>query len=368
MIKKLSTLSLSFLLAVSLTACGGGETSAPANNNETNGSSEAPAASGDAGKELVVVDWGGAYTDAHKKASFEPFEKKYGVKITVVSPTDYGKFKAMVETGSVEWDVVSVDTDFAIRAGREGMLEKLDYNVIHKDGIPDNLVFDYGIASSLFSTVIGYNTKAFSTDNHPKSWAEFWDTKTYPGARSFYKSPTWTLEAALLADGVKPEELYPLDVDRAFKSLDKIKGDVKVWWNAGAQPPQLLATGEVPLSAAWNGRITDAKTQGGPVDLEYNQGLVAANVWVIPKGSKNKDLAMKFIDFDIAPEQQVAFSTNIDYAPANQKAIDLLPQDAKDRLGQSPENLKKQIYIDAAWWVDNFDSVNERFQQWLLKK
>jgi len=126
---------------------------------------------GEKGKEtLVIVDWGGALTDAHTKTIFEPFEKEHGVKIVVNSPTDYGKFKAMVESGNVEWDVVNVDSDFVLRGANEGLLEKLDYSVINKEGIVPELVHDYGIGAELFSVAISYNTDAFPTGKHPKSW------------------------------------------------------------------------------------------------------------------------------------------------------------------------------------------------------
>ncbi|WP_052947855.1 ABC transporter substrate-binding protein [Aneurinibacillus tyrosinisolvens] len=361
MLKRLVLASASLILAMSLTACSGG-----GGNNEAAPAGGSSVSSGKT-QNLAIMDWGGAITEAHKKAIFEPFEKKNNVKITVVSPTDYGKFKAMVESGNVEFDVVNVDSDFVIRGGKQGLLEKLDYNVIKKDDIIPQLVDDYGIGAELFSTAISYNTSKFPTGSHPKNWAEFWDTKKFPGPRSLWKYPTGTLEAALLADGVAPDKLYPLDVDRAFASLDKIKKDVKVWWNAGAQPPQLLANGEVVLAEAWNGRVSTAKKQGAPEDVEFNQGLIMGDSWVVPKGVQNKDLAMKFIAFAIAPEQQAAFSSSIDYAPVNKKALDLLSPEVKERLGQSPDKAKSQIVVDIKWWVDNFDKVNERFEQWLLK-
>ena len=262
-------------------------------------------------KELVVVDWGGPYTDAHKKASFEPFEKKYGVKVIVVTPPDMGKLKAMVESGNVEWDVVAVDDYFVVRAGSQGLLEKLDFDVINKDGLPEELVHDYGVPSNLFSTVIAYNTVVFPEGNHPKNWAEFWDTEKFPGPRALNKYAPVTLEAALLADGVEPQDLYPLDVDRAFAKLDELKDDIKVWWTAGAQPPDLLASNEVPLSVAWSGRITAVIQEGAPVGIEFNQGFIASNSWVVPKGAPNKELAMKLIAFMLEPEQQAAFSANM---------------------------------------------------------
>jgi len=317
-------------------------------------------------KELVVVDWGGNYTDVSKKSRYEPFEKKYNVTIKIVSPTDYGKFKAMEQSGNIEWDVVNVDADFAIRGAKDNLFEKLDYNTIKTDGVDKKFISDYGIASETFAVAISYNTGAFTASNHPKTWSDVWDTKKFPGARSFQKYAEGTLEAALIADGVKPDKLYPLDVDRAFKSLDKIKPSVKTWWTAGAQAPQLLATNEVSTAAAWSGRVLAAKKQGSPVDVEYNQALLYADSWVVPKGSKNKDLAMKFINFCTTAETQAAFSKLVDYAPTNSKALPLLSEELKTRLGKST-NSAKQTVANIQWWADNFNTVDARFQKWLLK-
>jgi len=350
---------LGLTLLLSFTGCG----SSGSSSQSTSASS-----SKEESKELVVVDWGGNYTNVRKKATYEPFEKKYGVKITIVSPTDYGKLKAMVNSGNVEWDVVNVDSDFAIRGGKEGLLEKLDFNTIKTDGFDKQFVNDYGIASETFDVALSYNTNTFTGDNHPKTWVDFWDTKKFPGQRSMQKYPEGTLEAALLADGVKPENLYPLDVDRAFKSLDKIKGDVKVWWSTGAEAPQLLANGEISSAAAWSGRVVAAKKQGSPEEVEYNQALVYGDSWVVPKGAKHKDLAMKFINFASEAEQQAEFSRNVDYAPTNSKALPLLTEEIKKRIGISSDNkASNKIYANTEWWADNYNAVNERFEKWLLK-
>jgi putative spermidine/putrescine transport system substrate-binding protein len=354
---KLLLATLTSALLLTMTACGGG--ASPDKATSASGGGEA--------QELVVVDWGGASSEAAKKTVYEPFEKANNVKITVVSPTDVGKLKAMVQSGNVEWDVVNSDTDVALRLEKEGLLEKLDYNIIKKDDIYPELVTDYSIGLQLYFTNIAYNSETFKDGNHPKSWAEFWDTTKFPGARSLYKNPVGTLEAALLADGVAPDKLYPLDVDRAFKSLEKIKKDVKVWWEAGAQPPQLLGTKEVVLSSAWNGRVSAAKAQGSPVDNEFNQSLGMATSWVIPKGAPHKELAQKFIAFAVSADAQAAYSNAIDYAPTNKKALEKLSDDVKKRIGQTPERVKSQIFIDNKWWVDNYDKINERFNKFMLE-
>lgn len=317
--------------------------------------------------DLVVVDWGGENTTARKKAMIDSFEEEFNVNIKVVTPTDYGRLKAMVTGNCTEWDVVNVDSDFVIRAANEGLLEALDYNVIDASGVKENLVTEYGIGAETYSTVISYNTDDYSEEDHTNTWEEFWDIEKYPGDRAMWKYPVTTLEAALLADGVEPDELYPLDVDRAFESLDKIKDYIKVWWSAGAQSPQLLATGEVSLSGSWNGRVLKAASNDAPEAVEYNEGIMLSASWVVPKNAPHKELAMEFINYATQAEQQLKFSQNIDYGSNNQKAVDLMDDELKERLGQTDEQQANQIQVNFQWWVDNYDEVNERFQKWLLE-
>lgn len=220
--KQLIVCLLMVAVLASLAGCGAQESS----NQSSKSSSK--------DKTLVVLSWGGAIQDAQRKAIFEPFEKKYGVKIIEASPVDYGKIKAMVQNGKMEYDVMDVDTDFVPRGVKEKLLQKLDFNVIDKTDLDPTYVSDYSVGAETYTTGISYNTKDFSVSNHPRTWADFWNVQKYPGARCLQKWPLPTLEIALLADGVDPQHLYPLDVDRAFRSLDKIKKYVKVWWDTGA--------------------------------------------------------------------------------------------------------------------------------------
>lgn len=318
-------------------------------------------------KELVVVSWGGALQDAQREAIFKPFEQKYGVKIKEVSPTDYGKLKSMIAAGNTEWDVVDLDMDFVPRAIKENLLEPLDFNVIDKTDLDPMSTNDYSVGAEYYTTGIAYNTQAIKPGSQPKTWSEFWDINKFPEQRTLQKWPLPTLEIALLADGVAPNKLYPLDIDRAFKSLDKIKGNVKSWWATGAQSAQLLTDNEVALGGVWSGRIIAAKKQGAPVDLEVNQSILLVDSWAVPKGTKHKELAMKFIAFATSPQVQADFAKLYPYGVPNKKAYDLMDESTKASLATSPEKRALQVTIDVNWWAENFDKVNDRFQKWLLQ-
>ena len=126
------------------------------------------------------------------------------------------------------------------------------------------------------------------------------------------RHPIYNLEAALIADGVPMDKLYPLDVDRAFKKLEELKPHVLVWWDSGAQSAQILQDGEVDMVGAWNGRIQAAMKEpndkGGPLAITFNQQMLVSDCWLIPKGAPNKDLAMKAIAIMMRPEVNARIS------------------------------------------------------------
>lgn len=343
---------MTLIMVVSLTACGS--------------SGDGSQSSGSGGKEtLVVVTWGGELETALKKAA-EGFEEANNCTLQWESAPDYSKVKAMVDAGDVQWDVMSCDSDFAFRGGKQGLLEKMDYNVIDKDGI-EEYCSDYGIPAYTWANVIAYNSAKYTAETAPQTWAEFWNTDKFPGERSFYKFPYQTLEVALLADGVSKDELYPLDVDRALKSLDKIKDKVSTWWESGAQPQQMLSSGQVDLISAWAGRINSAKAEGSQVDIVMNQAIIVTDSWVVPKGTKHKELAMKFLNFITRAEAGKTFSENITYGPANEKAYDLLDQSIIDTLPSAPKYKDMVATYNPEYWAENYDAVNEKFQAWLLE-
>jgi putative spermidine/putrescine transport system substrate-binding protein len=341
-----------------VTACSGNKETSSQSGGDTKAEKK---------EQLVIVDWGGEGIKNRLKAYIEPFEKEYGVDVVTESPTDYGKLKAMVESGNVEWDVVAAETEFVDRGAADGLLEKIDYDVVDKSNMEPWLAHEYGVGAEIYSVSIAYNKDMMPNGEHPETWAEFWDTEKYPGKRTMWNYPVGLLEIALLADGVKKDEIYPIDIDRAFNSLDKIKDNI-IWWSAGEEAIQLLASGEVPLGNAWNGRVVVAKEDGAPIDIEYKESIVVGDSWVIPKGTKNKELAMKFLDFVTSAESIANWATLMPYLPINPKAKDLIEdKDALKEIENFESQSDSQLTVDTGWWFENFDKVNERFQQWLIK-
>ena len=247
--------------------------------------------------ELVVCSFGGAYQDAQRKALFEPFSRNTGIKIRELTyQGTYSEIKEMIKDKGL--DIVDLDSANFLLGEKQGLWAPVDFSVVNRKKFIPGAVHDFGIASIFYSTVIAYSKEKYPSGTlHPASWADFWDLKEFPGLRALHKSPVVTLEIALLADGVRPQNLYPLDIDRAFKSLDKIKDHI-VWWEYGQEPANLLAQGKVVLSSAWNGRIWAAKhLHELPLAVEWQQGFLDIEYWAIPAASKNKENAAKFIEF-----------------------------------------------------------------------
>ncbi|MFD0916208.1 ABC transporter substrate-binding protein [Pseudahrensia aquimaris] len=336
-------------------------------------------------KELTVVSWGGAYTKSQVEAYHKPYIEKTGVKI---NSEDYNggiaEIKAQVEAGNVTWDIVDVELSDAIRACDEGLLETIDHSQLPpgangkpatEDFLPGTL-YDCAVANIVWSTIFAYDKSKMPEG--PKTMADFFDLQKFPGKRGLRKGAKVNLEFALIADGVPAKDVYsvlatPEGIDRAFAKLDTIKDQV-VWWEAGAQPPQLLADGEVAMTTAYNGRIFNAVAgEGKPFEIVWDGQVWDLDLWVIPKGAKNKDTAMDFLKFSTSTEQLAAQASYISYGPARMSSSPLVGKyysadiDMGPQMPTNPDNLTNAVQNNFEFWADNSDQLTERFNAWLAQ-
>ncbi|TMJ35268.1 MAG: ABC transporter substrate-binding protein [Alphaproteobacteria bacterium] len=325
-----------------------------------------------AGDELTITSWGGAYQESQRKAYFEPFMKE-GNKVTEEEYNgEIAKLRAMVESKAVTWDVVDVDTQTALAACAEGVLETIDWSKLGLDRskfIGGDLQ-DCAVPTIVYATVIAYDTSKMP--DGPKTIADVFDLKKFPGKRGLQKNPFVNLEWALIADGVPQADVYkvlatPEGVDRAFKKLDTIKKDV-VWWEAGAQPPQMLADGQVVMTSAWNGRIYNAVVKDKkPFAIMWDQQGLDWDWWAIPKGGAKVDAAYRFVAFASDPKHQADQTHYISYGPANKDAIPNVDPEILPHLPTADANMKTALVVDPQFWADNGDQLRERFNSWLTK-
>jgi putative spermidine/putrescine transport system substrate-binding protein len=317
------------------------------------------------GRRVVFASWGGAYQDAERDCYCLPFAEKSGATVVQDGPVWLAKFRAMAESGSPIWDVVDVTDTMLYDSGGAGLLEKIDRSAVDVSRIKPDFVDEFGIANVVLSYNIGYSTKVYGPDNHPRSWADVFDTKRFPGKRMLSNDPQPNMEIALLADGVAPDKLYPLDVERAFKKLDTIKNDL-IFWTSSSQAQQLLTDGEVVCGNITNGRAYDAAKKGAKVAVEWNQHIQSVQYLVVPKGAKNVDVAMGLIDEMTKAENQAKLANLIAYAPTNPAAFSAINEDIAPWLCTNPKNADKGFVINAKYWRTILKPLNERFQLWKL--
>jgi putative spermidine/putrescine transport system substrate-binding protein len=319
--------------------------------------------------DLTVISFGGANKIAQDKAFYAPWEKGGGKIIAGEYNGEMAKVKAMVDTKSVTWDLVEVESPELSRGCDEDMFEELDPAMLGKsENYVPGAIQTCGVGFFVWSTVLAYN--ADKLKSAPTGWADFWNTEKFPGKRGLRKGAKYTLEFALMADGVAPKDVYKVlatkeGQDRAFKMLDKLKPSIQ-WWEAGAQPPQYLQSGDVVMSSAYNGRIAAVQKESN-LKVVWTGGVYDFDAWAIPKGAKNAAEAKKFIAFSLAPEQQKTFSENIAYGPANKEAVKLLSADTLQNMPTTEANIKDQVQIDVKFWADFGESLEQRFNSWAAK-
>jgi putative spermidine/putrescine transport system substrate-binding protein len=307
-----------------------------------------------ASDQITFVSQGGAYQKAQTVAILDPATKKLGITINQDSiPDAWPVIKTQVASGKPTWDVVDVPTGYCLRGGEQGLIEKLDFAKLpNAAAMPENYRSPYSVAYEFYSSVLAYRQTKYPAGAAPDSWADFWDVKKFPGRRALRNHPLATLEAALMADGVAPDKLYPLDVDRAFKKLEEIKPYITVWWTSGAQSAQLLNDGEVDMVMAWNGRVSALAGEGAKVGFTYNQGILQNTSLCILKDAPNLPAAVRFLNEAVDPVNQANLPLHIDYGPANPKAFDtgVIKPERAAQLPSAPENARKQALMSYVWW------------------
>ncbi len=318
--------------------------------------------------QLTVVNFGGANGAAQKKAYFEPFEKATGAKVVGVEYNgEQAKIKAMVESKKITWDVVEVESPDIARGCDEGLFEKLDYSKVGaKADFTPAAVHECGIGAFVWSTVMAYNGDKLK--NAPATWADFWDVKKFPGKRAMRKGARYNLEFALMADGVAVADVYKVlatkdGAERAFKKLTQLKPNIQ-WWEAGAQPPQFLVAGDVVMTTAYNGRIDAAQREGKNLKITWTGGIYDLDYWVMPKGTPNKEAALKYIALASSPDAQAEYAKNISYGPTNTKALAKLDAKVLGNLPTSPANAKTALQFNVTFWADQGEALEKRFAAW----
>ena len=341
-----------------------------------------------AAESLTVVSWGGAYGRASRLAVLEPFAAETGIEVKI---DDYNgglaQIRAQVETGIVTWDVVDLETPDLVRGCDEGLLEPVplaslpaaaDGTPAQQDFFPDTIT-DCGPAQLFYATVYAYNSEVFpDAAKRPTTIADFFDMAKFPGKRGMRRTPVVNLEFALMADGVPRERVYEtLDTEaglnRAFAKLDTIKDHI-IWWEAGAQPPQMLADQEVSMTTAYNGRVFNAQVlEKQPFVVVWDGQVLDTGGFGIVAKTKNIGPARKLVEYAARADVQARISWYISYSPTRRSATPLVSTHKETGTVMAPHmptsdaNIGLSLANNWEWWSDRADDVNERFAAWLAR-
>lgn len=340
-------------------------------------------------KDLVFVSWGGAYTASQQGAYHDPYmAENPDIKIVNDDSANeaVAKLRAMKEAGKTTWDLVDMVASDAILSCDEGLVVEVDHDTLlaaAPDGtLPsvdfgDLLVSPCFIPQIVYSTTFGYRIDKVG-DTPPTSINDVFDVEKYPGKRSLEKKPVNNLEWALIADGVPAAEVYSMldtdaGVERAFAKLDTIKDHV-IWWEKGAQTPQLLADGEVIMGSTYNGRLFAViEEEKQPVAMMWDYQVYDLDGWVIPAGGPNQADVEKYLKYATGTQQLADQAKYISYGPARASSAPLVGKhgslgiDMAPHMPTAPANSKNTLLYNYEFWADNVDDLTEKFQAWLIK-
>ncbi|MBV7696271.1 ABC transporter substrate-binding protein [Streptomyces sp. TRM70350] len=319
------------------------------------------------GKTVIVRDSGGTFGAALQKAIYTPFTQETGITVKVLNLDD-APLLAQIKQGRPQCDLINNSMMSHAKYVNQDALEKLDLDRVKSlksAKIPENQITDHAIGNSFYGQCMAYRTDAFG-GKKPESWADFWDTKAFQGSRSMCNpdADLPELEFALLADGVPMDKLYPLDVDRAFKVLTRLRSDIKKFWDSGPLPGVLLSRQEVTMSTVWDGRIADLQKQGVPVARQLNGMRRQFQGYAIAKGAANADNAYQLMDFSLRPEIQANLAKVFPSNPSSPVAYAKLTEDERNALAGAPQYYDKGFDTDLDWWLKNESAVTKRWLEW----
>ncbi len=334
---------------------------------------------------LRIVTWGGAYRKSLDNAFFEPFSDKSGIKIDVVEYKGRSLLPSPTNSkGLADLDVANLSSYEVQKSCELGLIAEIDPDLFTRQTNDSNTESDFlsagihkcGVGSFAWSLAIIFDKTQIKRKREPNSLKSFFNIKRFPGKRSLPEGPKYTLELALLADGVSSGEVYSTlgteeGVARAFAVLDKIK-DHLVWWKKADEPFTQLANKEVVFATAYSGRIfNNISRKRLPIKIIWDRQIYDTLFWSIASDTTNKNLALEFIKFATTPRQLAKLTMQYPYGPLRKSAIDHIGLHSAAKIDlvpfipTHPTNFKTAIQLDSIWWKENGNRMSALFSSWL---
>lgn len=324
-------------------------------------------------EQVIIASTGGAYDRALKDAWFDPFTKATGIEVKIVSATNAemrAKAAAMVKSANVSWDLyLEGEIQAASPAHREVTEDLTEFCApfASKEGLVSNACEAGGALLQSTATLLAYRV-GDDASQRPETWADMWDTDRFSGGRAFpnFDDPWRVLAAALLADGVQKDALFPLDVDRAFRKLDEIRDDVSLWWKTGDQSVQGFRNGGYDLGQIWLTRARSMKDEGLPIDWSYKASFLVGDRIALIQGAPNRDNALKLIAYWLDnPSVQAQACSTLSCTPPSTEAIALMSDEARQSMPTTSDISEHVIVPDAKWINANAAMLLQRWNSWV---
>ncbi|MGY4362929.1 putative spermidine/putrescine transport system substrate-binding protein [Bradyrhizobium sp. i1.3.6] len=315
---------------------------------------------------VTFTSYGGSFQEALEKYVMKGFTEETGINVNIVPSPELARIKAQLLTGNVEWDIFSGAAAEAASGSRQGFWEKLDHRVFDVGDLVapphnDRISWNY------YAAGVAWDPSKYGPGKHPTNFAEYFDVSKFPGRRTLFNNlRSSPLEVALLADGVAPKDIYPLDLNRAFKALDRVKPSVAAWVTTTPQTISLVQTGEVDFSFTYANRVKATTEPGGGKRLSFSfeQNVIYSEDMAVLKGAPNKENAIKLVAYFLRPEIQARIMNETGLIPVSKKAVPMLSAEA--RKWQPNFDSPNNLMVNNEYWADNFDAVSRRFKEWIL--
>lgn len=313
---------------------------------------------------LIWANTGGQEAEREKAAFQDPFTEETGIKIENVAFVNLtAQLQKMVEAGDPEWDIFHNVPYIAHKYCGE-LLEKIDFSDL-PDVFPEGTTTECTVPSGKFGFVYAYDSDVY-TDVVPTSVSDFFDTEKFPGMRVIRgNNPRAYLEAALVADGVDPDDLYPLDVERALAKFDTIKSDLLFVPSVSAIQ-QALTSKQATMTMTINTNLGAMFDEGATIAPVWDVTFWDFDVLMIPKGTPHKDEAVAAIKYalEIEPQMENArlggntpVRTDIDPSTIPfEGGTEFNPFIGTDR--------GELTLMSTEWWADNLETTSEAWVAW----
>ncbi len=329
--------------------------------------------------DLTFTSWPGPYMRSQMLGFVRPYEDQKRARVHVASYNGgIDEIRDQVESANVIWDVVDLTQADSLRACNEGLLERIDGMELPDGADGSSAREDFvkgalnpcGVGVIVWATAFAYSHDTYG-NSRPTTIADFFNTKKFPGARSIRNDPTVIMEWALMADGVKRDDVYSTletteGIKRALAKMDAIKPGLKLW-QTGREPVRLINDGDVAMSMVWatTGAVA-SKEEGANFSMVWDGRVIELDLFGIPKGSRNKDAALDFIRFASSSKSLANMVSNLPNGPTRNSSLAFLSDEVLQQIPNGPAYQNQvSIQSDAQWWSNNHEVLEEAFQKWI---